>query len=249
MPTAAGRTSIEEAREREDLLYRMLCDLARGQRALPRIPEFGPTLGITGHGSVYNILARLQTAGRIVVEGTAGRKVIHIPALGLSVASGTNPDGGCRRPVMEFVELVARVACLSVEEITGKKRSRLELRPRYVVIRLARAEGWSYQDIGDAIGRDHTSVMSGWERSEELLPCDKLFARLMRRAEAELRGLPEPAFVVRLRPALPPAPASRHPIEVDEDDWHQTTDLHRRLRGSSRLIAAIRREHPDRCAA
>lgn len=242
--------ALETAREREDLLYAMLCDLAREDRPLPRIPDFAPALDLVGHGSVYNVLDRLEAQGRIVVDGFSSRKAIHIPALALTVSSGANPRGGRRRPVADILALVARVACLPVDVITGPRRSRLELRPRYVAIRLARLEGWSFDDIGRALGRDHSSVINGWEVSEGMLPRDKLFARLLRRAEAELAGLPEPGFALRQRAApLLVAPTARRPIEVDEDDCHQVADLRKRRLGSSQLLAALRREHPERCAA
>lgn len=228
----------------------MLCDLAREGAPLPRIPDFGPALGVVGHGSVYHVLDRLEVDGRIVVQGFATCKVIHLPALGLSVSAGAAPHGGCRRPLAEIVELVARVACLSVDELTGPRRTRLQTRPRYVAIRLARGEGWSFDGIGKVLHRDHSSIINGWAKSEIMLSRDKLFARLMRRAEAELAGMPEPAFAVRLRPApLQVQSVARRPIEVDESDPCQVAELRRRRRGSAALLAAIQREYPERRAA
>ncbi len=70
---------------------------------------------------------------------------------------------------LSFVQIARAVATASrtpVELILGRGRSSKIIIPRVVLVRLLRQRGLSFAQIGRKIGRDHTTVLHHWRRSE-----------------------------------------------------------------------------------
>lgn len=75
----------------------------------------------------------------------------------------------------------AELAEIGVGDIYGPCRSRDVAWTRFAVMNEAHRRGYSLTRIGDALGRDHTSVMHGVRRADELSAhdadmCDMLAA-------------------------------------------------------------------------
>lgn len=234
--------------DRETDMLAQLTDLARAGRPLPHARELSRMVGLLGGNSGMRVLQRLAAAGRVTVDGHGKAKAVHITDPGLTITAA-----GPRHSVEEIVAAVAATSGMTADDVTGLKRTRLYLRPRFLAVMLARKEGWSYPTIGRVLGRDHSTIIHATWRAEQLLERDPLFARLHRRAVDALAGVPPSMVSITPRapgvPAAPPAPAMRHPLEIDREDRAQVTDLSRRRRGADALLKAIRREHPERCAA
>lgn len=65
-------------------------------------------------------------------------------------------------------------------ELLGSKRARLFTQARFALMLVFRRQGWSLPVIGMRLGnRDHTTVMHGIARAEELLATDADFAELV----------------------------------------------------------------------
>ncbi|MBN1314152.1 MAG: chromosomal replication initiator protein DnaA [Anaerolineales bacterium] len=87
-----------------------------------------------------------------------------------------------------ITEIVANYYGISVEEVVGKSRSRKFARPRQLAMFLAREETEaSLPQIGQALGdRDHTTVMYGCTKVEDLIETDPSFRREMLEIKARL---------------------------------------------------------------
>ena len=64
---------------------------------------------------------------------------------------------------------------LDVTELFGSTRERRVAEARFIVFDLLRGEGYSLKKIGQLFGRNHTTVMSGLKRLEDLLATDKRY--------------------------------------------------------------------------
>lgn len=69
----------------------------------------------------------------------------------------------------EIVASVAKVAAVPVAEIMGTSRLRKVARARQLAMWHGRQAGLSYPQIGQFLNRDHTSVMNGVRRVEQLM--------------------------------------------------------------------------------
>ena len=90
--------------------------------------------------------------------------------------------------VSTIAAMVADYYGLTEEDLVGKSRSRRIARPRQFVMYLAREEtGASLPQIGRALGdRDHTTIMYGCEKIEDLLETDPSLRREMLEIKARL---------------------------------------------------------------
>ena len=96
-----------------------------------------------------------------------------------------------RAPDLSVAGITATVADyygLELEDLTGQSRSRKVARPRQLVMYLAREEtDSSLPQIGRSLGdRDHTTVLYGCEKIEELLEIDPTLRREMLEIKARL---------------------------------------------------------------
>jgi chromosomal replication initiation ATPase DnaA len=72
----------------------------------------------------------------------------------LSTASEFEPD--------KYLEKISELSGQPVEEILGERRWPRLIKPRRLYWACLRHIGkWSYPEIGESVGRDHTTVMHG----------------------------------------------------------------------------------------
>ena len=169
-----------------------------------------------------------------------------------------------RISVERLIELGAGYSCVSIEDILCKRRLIALAHIRFAICFVATEAGWSQPKIGKAMGgRDASTISHAISRASYMLDrlvdeFTDLVDSLSEHAKAVSRGDPEPEtdWLVIPGPTIPPVPAVRRMSininsqrklrnELCPDD----DDAMMRLRGSRKLIAAIRREHPERCLA
>ncbi len=80
-------------------------------------------------------------------------------------------DAGKRRPTLEIlIEAAAKAFDIAPEDIKGRSQQQKYVRGRHAYVLLARdCLKESYPRIAAAIGRDHTTIMSGYDRARALL--------------------------------------------------------------------------------
>lgn len=71
-----------------------------------------------------------------------------------------------RSTVLRIVDAVSEATGIPAKHILSQKRTAPVARARQIVMYEARRAGLSYPQIGEALGRDHTSVIHG-VRAEE----------------------------------------------------------------------------------
>lgn len=71
-----------------------------------------------------------------------------------------------RSTVLKIVDAVSEATGIPAKRILGPRKDAATARARQIVMYEARRAGLSYPQIGDALDRDHTSVMHG-VRAEE----------------------------------------------------------------------------------
>lgn len=156
------------------------------------------------------------------------------------------------------------------DAIIGKSRSRPLVTARYAISYIMRErDGLSLSVIGRRLGgRDHTTIHHQLEQARIALADDQYFAAFIAAQMALGRpgkSTPPPtackAVKPACRPAPPPAAPSRPMMEkvhylhyplmidgdgfgVDDHEWRGSLQ-----RASEQLAVALRREHPERCAA
>lgn len=78
-----------------------------------------------------------------------------------------------------FVDLVARAAKIDRGDLLGRRRSARVAQLRFALFWVARHRlGWSMQRIGRAFGRDHSTVVHGLQRANQLRRDDPEFGAL-----------------------------------------------------------------------
>lgn len=92
-----------------------------------------------------------------------------------------------RLTTREIARTVAAIAGERTDELVSRNRACRLVTLRWVVMRLARAEGRSLHQIGRALGRDHTTVLHGLRASRYLGNRDPQRARLIAEVEAAAR--------------------------------------------------------------
>jgi chromosomal replication initiator protein len=91
------------------------------------------------------------------------------------------PSLDMRNPI---VKRAARIIGSNVSELNGHSRDSRLVRARWAVMHVMRQGGKSLPQIGrDVGGRDHTTVMHGLKRADELLASDPEFAAFCRMIE------------------------------------------------------------------
>jgi chromosomal replication initiator protein len=126
--------------------------------------------------SVIEYIARPECSSVRELEGALNRVIayatLHDVALSVGVAaqalehiySGSKPSSTLT--ISEVLEGVCRYYNVDIERIRGKGRERAAVWPRQVAMYLMREEtAASLQQIGAMLGgRDHTTIMHGWEK-------------------------------------------------------------------------------------
>lgn len=238
----ASHRIIARARAREASILAAVTDAARRGLPCPSSEELSALAGYESAKGSHAALHRLAAEGTILLRRAGIYRVVGIVALGIETAD-PRPVIQPGRPILEIAEIAARTACLTLDELRDHRaRARLYSRPRTIAFHFARAEGWSTPKIGAALRRDHSTVVYGCDKVARLLKTDPLFVRLYRRTEAALAGEPAPVALF-----APPRPRGAL-FEVGNDGQIELVAGSRRL-ASDPLLAALQREHPERCAA
>jgi chromosomal replication initiation ATPase DnaA len=99
----------------------------------------------------------LQLSAR--VEALEARERLRIAATIPQVVK-RNPATVDRLTVLSVCEKVGRVHGLSLVEITGERKTNKHVEARQEIVRICREHGISYPRIGEAMNRDHTSIMN-----------------------------------------------------------------------------------------
>jgi chromosomal replication initiation ATPase DnaA len=99
----------------------------------------------------------LQLSAR--VEALEARERLRIAATIPQVVK-RNPATVDRLTVLSVCEKVGRVHGLSLAEITGKRKTNKHVAARREIVRICREHGISTPRIGEAMKRDHTSIMN-----------------------------------------------------------------------------------------
>jgi hypothetical protein len=159
---------------------------------------------------------------------------------------------------------------ISIEDLMGRSRQRHLVIARCAVSFVMRErDELSFPMIGRRLGgRDHTTIMHQIDRAREMIDEDIYFAAFIRAQMALPKHSPEairlkiPLDVQKAFQRLKPRPdaidrpmsvlhVGRRMILVDDDGMSIDDHQWRRdiAEGSNKLRVAIRRQHPDRCAA
>lgn len=163
-------------------------------------------------------------------------------------------------PVRRIIEQASRIYGIPASIILSHRRHRDYVRVRQAVCLVACEAGWSSTHIGNIMaGRDHSTILHGRDAASILAERDPVYAarlaelREFARGPADRPYIGEPAGpiqiaktareVISARLAKPSKPRLRSPFENDERERDS------RRNGSIRLLEAIQREHPERCAA
>lgn len=236
---------------------RVLAELTRAAEAGDKCPTNAALAEAAGYRcacSVAFALNVLVDEGLIIIERRSNSRRATINATGQKTAMSKRwrkKPVVAGRPVAEIATICARTAGLTFDDVTKPARWALYKRPRFLACHLARAEGWSYKKIGDALGgRDHSTIIHACARAEQMLDDDPLFARLHRRSLAALKGQAEvliPFVPARLAP--PPATIVAGAKWEIGDDGELCAVEAGPAPGFDPLLAALRRSYPERCAA
>lgn len=163
--------------------------------------------------------------------------------------SGSEQDPPARPTVRGLTQHAAAISGLAPALVTGRSRKRAVVDVRRAIAAVAReCTALSYPLIGKFMGiKDHSSVLHLCRTAEEKAAREPEFGAFLERlwaaGECEPFGpgvtrrrviIAEPA--VPLLDETPPEPEDFGPAQYDFDT----------VRGSDRLIAALRREHPER---
>lgn len=89
--------------------------------------------------------------------------------------------------IMALVDRAAELTRIPQSEICGPAKDLECCYARYAVIRVARDAGRSWTQIGRALGRrDHSTIISGYRRAQEIERDDDDFALLVRLLRQEV---------------------------------------------------------------
>lgn len=257
MPGVAQQAESRSVGAAHSKIYAMLRDAAAKGEPCPSNVTIMQVAGYGSDSGVSRAIATLCEAGLLRrIHGNRYR-VIEIVSTGERTAErrANQPEPhtiAVKRPVRDIIAIVAETAGLTPDDIYCRRRTKLYTRPRFLAYHFAKVEGWTPAAMGRVFGRDHSSIIHALGQIEPMLRSDPLFARLHRRAEEALAGIP--AQTVTIAPyrhsCERPAPTiARHPVEIDETSESEVKTRNADVRGSARLLAAMAQAYPDRCAA
>ncbi len=147
---------------------------------------------------VIDFLARKIQSNIRELEGALNRVVAYASTMAcpltVEVAKAALQDIAPHRPpsLQEIVKTVARFYGLSVEDLKSPRRSKAVALPRQVAMYLAREEtDSSLLEIGKALGgRDHSTILYGYEKISSLAEEDFLRRELFSIKEMLYHALP-----------------------------------------------------------
>jgi chromosomal replication initiator protein len=148
--------------------------------------------------ATLEFLAERVTASVREIEGALNRLVAHAELAGRALDPGTAqelladvlPRAGHAPTVDDIQKAVAARYNLKIADFLSPRRSRNVARPRQVAMYLAKAlTAHSLPDIGRRFGgRDHTTIIHGVRKIEELMSADAVFASEVEALRREITG-------------------------------------------------------------
>jgi hypothetical protein len=167
------------------------------------------------------------------------------------MGAGHGCPGKALMPVRRIVEQATRIFALGPNEICGPRRPSYVTMARNAVYLVAYEAGWSSVRIGGIVGRDHSTVLHGRDVARRDIKRSAEYAARVQELREFAAGpiytpyRPLPAQVVKLSPPKPKsAPRTKY-----EPPTSGEKDQDMRRAGTIALLAALRREHPERCLA
>ena len=148
---------------------------------------------------VMLIAQRIQTnirdlegaLNRVIAEAQVREEPITVE-LALTVLEDLTPPQATLAPE-QVIELVARHFNVDASRLAGRGRSKGIAQARQVVMYLLRNDcGLSLPQIGELLGRDHTTVIYGVEKVEKLLETDETLRRRVMGLREELYARSRP---------------------------------------------------------
>lgn len=118
----------------------------RDGKHTPNIDTFNDLLSITGHRLA---IVKIAPDRRVQLQATT----FHL-----------------------IERLVAEVFFVAKEALRNNSRRREVALPRMALMLVATEQNWSSTAIGQKLGRDHTTILHGIERAQELIRRDKFYA-------------------------------------------------------------------------
>jgi len=208
-----------EPRLRSHLAAGLTCPVEAGDRELKiavarnRLKALS-ALGVVQGEAAPEVLAQLvdRTPGSMrelegavnTLAAAAGARLSSVSVDEASVLLGAALRGGPERRITvdEIQKTVADHFNLKQADLLSERRTRSVARPRQIAMYLCKQHTTrSYPDIGRRFGgRDHTTVLHGVRKIEELMPQDDQIARDVEALTRKLRGQ---------NPRSPPPPPER----------------------------------------
>jgi len=203
-PMALGEV---EPRLRSHLAAGLTCPVEAGDRQLKiavarnRLSALS-ALGVVQGEAAPEVLAQLvdRTPGSMrelegavnTLAAAAGSRLSTVSVDEASVLLGAALRGGPERRITvdEIQKTVAEHFSLKQADLLSERRTRSVARPRQIAMWLCKQHTTrSYPDIGRRFGgRDHTTVLHGVRKIEELMPQDDQIARDVEALTRKLRG-------------------------------------------------------------
>jgi chromosomal replication initiation ATPase DnaA len=123
--------------------------------------------------------ALLDISQRHHVAPSTVIKIAELPVA--APVRGYGPIPG-RSTVEAICRHVAEATEVAVKDLTGANRSPAAIRARWIAMRALRDRCMPVVSIGKALGRDHTTVIHGLRRFDEIAAEDPRYAALAREA-------------------------------------------------------------------
>lgn len=71
----------------------------------------------------------------------------------------------------------ARLFHVPLEELMGRARCSHHMPPRFALYKALHLRGWSTPQIGEFLGRDHSTIIYGLRRAEQIMAGNKSYTR------------------------------------------------------------------------
>lgn len=167
------------------------------------------------------------------------------------MGAGHGCPGKALMPVRRIVEQATRIFALGPNEICGPRRLAYVTMARNAVYLVAWDTGWSTPSIGRIVNRDHSTVLHGRNVARRDVERNPEYAARVQELREFAAGpiytpyRAPPSQIIELKPPKPKkAPKEKYePLTSDQKDQDM------RRAGTIALLAALRREHPERCLA
>jgi len=125
--------------------------------------------------------------------------------------------------VSDIIILASEIGLVDRALILGSSRHRRVVRIRQACMKIAREQGHSYPQIGRRMGRDHSTIVHGVEKAENLAKDDARYAAFLKRLRAAAVTA-KPCIADRITTALPAPKPVPEPEPAPEPIDHDLSD-------------------------